>query len=72
MLSHLGRGLKESEFLIKIREDKKLAAIPFIFLTAKADIENKLEGLEKGADDYIAKPFTPKELLDSLEKFLGE
>jgi signal transduction histidine kinase/class 3 adenylate cyclase len=46
-----------------IREDEKLKHIPIIFLTAKASDEMKLEGLEVGADDYIAKPFNARELL---------
>mgnify|MGYP001822203553 FL=1 len=46
-----------------IREDKKLKSTPVIFLTAKASEEMKLEGLEIGADDYLAKPFSARELL---------
>jgi signal transduction histidine kinase/class 3 adenylate cyclase len=46
-----------------IREDVKLRHIPIIFLTAKASEEMKLEGLETGADDYLAKPFNARELL---------
>ena len=37
--------------------------IPIILLTAKGDVENRIKGLELGADDYISKPFEPKELL---------
>ncbi|MEN8711774.1 MAG: ATP-binding protein [Arenicellales bacterium] len=46
-----------------IRKDKKLKSTPVIFLTAKASEEMKLEGLETGADDYLAKPFSARELL---------
>ncbi len=43
-----------------IKKDKKL---PIILLTAKGEVENRIKGLEIGADDYIGKPFEPKELL---------
>ena len=45
------------------REVRQLSNVPIIFLTAKADISDKVKGLEIGADDYITKPFEEKELL---------
>lgn len=45
------------------REIRELSNVPIIFLTAKADIADKVKGLEIGADDYITKPFEEKELL---------
>lgn len=45
----------------KLREAKKQT--PVIMLTAKDDVRNKIEGLDKGADDYMTKPFIPEELL---------
>jgi signal transduction histidine kinase/DNA-binding response OmpR family regulator/DNA-binding CsgD family transcriptional regulator len=45
-----------------IKTDEKLKMIPVILLTAKADIFMKIEGFDKGADDYIVKPFNSKEL----------
>ena len=48
------------EFLSKLRQE---SAVPVIMLTAMGDVENRISGLEQGADDYVAKPFEPKELL---------
>ena len=45
------------------REIKKSMEVPIILLTAKGEVENRIKGLELGADDYIGKPFEPKELL---------
>lgn len=45
------------------REVRQLSNVPIIFLTAKADIADKVKGLEIGADDYITKPFEEEELL---------
>ena len=44
-------------------EIKKNIKVPIILLTAKGEVENRIKGLELGADDYIGKPFEPKELL---------
>lgn len=46
-----------------IRADTKLSGIPIIFLTAKGEVEDRIKGLEYGADDYIPKPFDTKELV---------
>tara|TARA_B110000444_G_C18612442_1_gene488284 strand:+ start:80 stop:757 length:678 start_codon:yes stop_codon:yes gene_type:complete len=45
------------------KEIKKNSNVPIILLTAKGEVENRIQGLELGADDYLAKPFEPKELL---------
>ena len=45
------------------KEIKKNNDIPVILLTAKGEVENRIKGLEYGADDYLGKPFEPKELL---------
>src|SRR6202012_3584034 len=46
----------------QIRESRDLARIPIIFLTAKANEEDRVKGLDLGADDYITKPFGTREL----------
>jgi two-component system phosphate regulon response regulator OmpR len=45
------------------KEIKKNSNMPIILLTAKGEVENRIQGLELGADDYLGKPFEPKELL---------
>jgi two-component system, sensor histidine kinase and response regulator len=50
-----------------LSEDTATANIPFIFLTAKASLEDKLHGLDLGADDYITKPFDIQELLARVQ-----
>jgi two-component system, OmpR family, phosphate regulon response regulator OmpR len=45
------------------KEIKKKLKVPIILLTAKGEVENRIKGLELGADDYLGKPFEPKELL---------
>jgi signal transduction histidine kinase len=50
------------ELCRRIKGDPATAAIPFVMLTAKADLTMKIEGLNRGADDYLVKPFSPEEL----------
>ena len=58
------------DLLKKIRSDETLEQIPVIMLTAKNMEEDKLEGLEDGADDYITKPFSVKEVLARITSVL--
>jgi DNA-binding response OmpR family regulator len=51
------------EICKRLKKTAELAAIPIIMLTAKADETDKILGLELGADDYVTKPFSPKELV---------
>ena len=52
------------------KEIKKSKKIPIILLTAKGEVENRIKGLELGADDYIGKPFEPKELLLRIKNII--
>ena len=54
------------------REIKKKIKIPIILLTAKGEVENRIKGLELGADDYIGKPFEPKELLLRIKNIIDK
>ncbi|MBW2713096.1 MAG: response regulator transcription factor [Deltaproteobacteria bacterium] len=47
----------------RVRADKALSALPIVMLTAKADEVDRIVGFELGADDYVTKPFSPRELL---------
>ncbi|MFL2889862.1 MAG: response regulator transcription factor [Pelagibacteraceae bacterium] len=54
------------------KEIKKDSDIPIILLTAKGEVENRIKGLELGADDYLGKPFEPKELLLRINNILSK
>tara|TARA_B100001248_G_scaffold91267_1_gene67659 strand:- start:164 stop:841 length:678 start_codon:yes stop_codon:yes gene_type:complete len=54
------------------KEIKKQIKVPVILLTAKGEVENRIKGLELGADDYIGKPFEPKELLLRIKNIINK
>lgn len=55
----------------KIKENIQTSHIPVILLTAKGEIENRIEGLQVGADSYIPKPFHPEHLFIRIEKLIA-
>ena len=57
-------------FLRRLRADKRTKELPIILLTARAGEHDKLAGLESGADDYLTKPFSTKELLARIKAVL--
>ncbi len=54
----------------KLRSDERTRQVPVIMLTAKGAEQDKIDGLEAGADDYITKPFSPKELIARIKAVL--
>jgi two-component system phosphate regulon response regulator PhoB len=63
-------GTSGLELARRLRRDERSAHIPLIMLTAKGEEDNKVQGLEVGADDYITKPFSPRELVARLKAVL--
>ena len=55
-----------------VKEIKGNNCPPIILLTAKGEVENRIKGLELGADDYIGKPFEPKELLLRIKNIINK
>jgi len=63
-------GLDGLEVCKALKSDSKTAAIPVIMLTAKSRESDKIVGLELGADDYVTKPFSPRELIARIKAVL--
>ena len=63
-------GTSGIELARRLKRDELTAATPIIMLTAKGEEDNKIQGLEVGADDYITKPFSPRELVARLKAVL--
>lgn len=70
LLDWMMPGTSGIELARRLRSDPATKDIPIIMLTAKADEDNKVQGLEAGIDDYITKPFSPKELIARLKAVL--
>jgi two-component system alkaline phosphatase synthesis response regulator PhoP len=66
----LDLGMPGMDGLDVTRELRRGSAVPIIMLTARADESDKLVGLELGADDYVTKPFSPKELVARVRAVL--
>ncbi|KQM18959.1 phosphate regulon transcriptional regulator PhoB [Novosphingobium sp. Leaf2] len=54
----------------QLRKDKQTAQIPIIMVTARGEEEDMIRGLKTGADDYVTKPFSPRELMARIEALL--
>lgn len=63
ILDWMIEGTSGIEVCRRLRRDKATAAVPIIMLTAREAEDDRVRGLETGADDYLTKPFSPRELL---------
>ncbi len=63
-------GIQGVELCRIIRNDPKTAGTPIIMLTAKGEEVDRVVGLESGADDYVTKPFSPRELIARIKAVL--
>ena len=54
----------------QLRKDKTTARVPILMLTARGEEEDRIRGLKTGADDYVTKPFSPRELMARVEALL--
>ncbi len=70
LLDWMMPGTSGIEFLRRLKRDALTEEVPVIMLTAKTEEDNKVQGLEVGADDYITKPFAPREMLSRIKAVL--
>ncbi len=70
LLDWMMPGTSGIELARRLKRDEVTSRTPIIMLTAKGEEDNKFQGLEIGADDYITKPFSPRELVARLKAVL--
>lgn len=70
LLDWMMPGTSGLELLRRLKRDEVTEKTPVIMLTAKAEEDSKISGLDSGADDYIAKPFSPRELISRVKAVL--
>jgi len=70
LLDWMMPGTSGIELARRLKRDEATADLPIIMLTARGEEDNKIQGLEAGADDYITKPFSPRELVARLKAVL--
>ncbi|WP_372592239.1 phosphate regulon transcriptional regulator PhoB [Guyparkeria sp.] len=63
-------GASGIEFARRLKRDELTRDVPIVMLTARGEEEDKVSGLEAGADDYVTKPFSPRELLARIKAVL--
>ncbi|PMR71193.1 phosphate regulon transcriptional regulator PhoB [Halomonas heilongjiangensis] len=70
LLDWMMPGTSGIELARRLKREEATSELPIIMLTAKGEEDNKIQGLEAGADDYITKPFSPRELVARLKAVL--
>src|SRR5688572_11767285 len=70
VLDRMLPGMSGDEILRSLRADPSTSSIPVLVLTAKREQEDRIKGLELGADDYLTKPFSPRELVLRVQAIL--
>ncbi len=70
ILDWMIEGLSGIEVCRRLRRLSETANVPIIMLTARAEEEDRIRGLETGADDYVTKPFSPRELVARVQAVL--
>ncbi|KAA0010721.1 phosphate regulon transcriptional regulatory protein PhoB [Billgrantia pellis] len=70
LLDWMMPGTSGIELARRLKREEATRELPIIMLTAKGEEDNKIQGLEAGADDYITKPFSPRELVARLKAVL--
>lgn len=63
-------GASGIELTKKLKKDPEMQSVPIIMLTARGEEDDRVQGLEVGADDYVVKPFSPRELLARVQAVL--
>lgn len=63
-------GASGIELTTKLKKDPDMQSVPVIMLTARGEEDDRVQGLEVGADDYVVKPFSPRELLARVQAVL--
>lgn len=63
-------GMSGIDYARRLRQEKLTQAVPVVMLTARTQEEDKVRGLDTGADDYITKPFSPRELIARIKALL--
>jgi two-component system, OmpR family, phosphate regulon response regulator PhoB len=70
VLDRMLPGLSGDEVLRSLRQETATVSLPVLVLTAKREQEDRIQGLELGADDYLTKPFSPRELVLRVQSIL--
>ncbi|MGB2055602.1 MAG: phosphate regulon transcriptional regulator PhoB [Porticoccaceae bacterium] len=70
LLDWMMPGTTGLELLRRLKRDELTEKLPVIMLTAKAEEDSKISALDAGADDYVAKPFSPRELISRVKAVL--